>query len=396
MAAPQPTLSPPAQTMRIQAQAIEHAVDIIFADSNLYSKQIESIRHAVLGVAFAVQAGVANIGRAMASARQVNPKHAIKQFDRFLSNDKISLDVAWVDYLKYVIGQRWKITVSLDWTDYADGTHHRIALNLITRHGRATPLVWKTVTAKELTNHRNDYEDSLLRTFKRLMPESVKEVTLLADRGFGDIELYEMLQYELGFDFAIRFRGCIMVRDEEGTARPAKEWVPPNGRERWIPNARITGKKFQVSGIVAVKRAAMKDSWLIATSLQDGAKKIIQLYGRRFTIEENFRDEKDWRFGLGSLYVDIERTIRRDKLCLVIAIAIIILTLLGYAGEQLGLDKTLRANTSKKRTHSLFRQGREYLRGTLGKLQNALELLWHSFWTAFNNQPDCNEEWGII
>jgi hypothetical protein len=151
-----------------------------------------------------------------------------------------------------------------------------------------------------------------------------------------------------------------------------------------------------VSGVVAVKRAAMKDSWLIATSLQDGAKKIIQLYGRRFTIEENFRDEKDWRFGLGSLYVDIERTIRRDKLCLVIAIAIIILTLLGYAGEQLGLDKTLRANTSKKRTHSLFRQGREYLRGTLGKLQNALELLWHSFWTAFNNQPDCNEEWGII
>jgi hypothetical protein len=382
--------------MYIQTQAIEHAVDIIFANSDLHSKQIESIRHAVLGVVYTAQAGVANIGRAMASARQVSPKHAIKQFDRFLSNDKISLEVVWVDYLKYVIGQRWKITVSLDWTDYADGTNHQIALNLITRHGRATPLIWKTVTAEELTNHRNDHEDSLLRKFKCLMPESVKNVTVLADRGFGDIELYEMLQYELGFDFAIRFRGCIMVRDEEGNARPAKEWVPSNGRERWIPNARVTGKKFQVFGVVAVKRAAMKEEWLIATSLQDGAKKIIQLYGRRFTIEENFRDEKDWRFGLGALYVNIGRTDRRDKLCLVIAIAIILLTLLGCAGEQLGLDKSLRANTSKKRTHSLFRQGREYLRGVLGKLENALKLLWQLFWTEFNNQPNCSAEWGSI
>ena len=37
--------------------------------------------------------------------------------------------------------------------------------------------------------------------------------------------------------------------------------------------------------------------------------------------------------------------------------AIGLLTLLGAAGESLGYDRWLRANTVKYRTHSLFRQG---------------------------------------
>ena len=39
------------------------------------------------------------------------------------------------------------------------------------------------------------------------------------------------------------------------------------------------------------------------------------------------------------------------------ALAIALLTLLGAAGESLGYDRWLRANTVKYRTHSLFRQG---------------------------------------
>ena len=39
------------------------------------------------------------------------------------------------------------------------------------------------------------------------------------------------------------------------------------------------------------------------------------------------------------------------------ALAVVLLTLLGTAGESLGFDRLLKSNTSKKRTHSLFRQG---------------------------------------
>jgi hypothetical protein len=37
--------------------------------------------------------------------------------------------------------------------------------------------------------------------------------------------------------------------------------------------------------------------------------------------------------------------------------AVVLLTLLGAAGEALGYDRHLKSNTSKQRTHSLFRQG---------------------------------------
>ena len=44
-------------------------------------------------------------------------------------------------------------------------------------------------------------------------------------------------------------------------------------------------------------------------------------------------------------------------LLLLNAFAIVLLTLLGTAGESLGMDRQLKSNTSKARTHSLFRQG---------------------------------------
>lgn len=50
-------------------------------------------------------------------------------------------------------------------------------------------------------------------------------------------------------------------------------------------------------------------------------------------------------------------TERRDRLWLIGALAIALLTLLGGAGESLGYDRLLKANTVKKRVHSLFRQG---------------------------------------
>ncbi len=48
---------------------------------------------------------------------------------------------------------------------------------------------------------------------------------------------------------------------------------------------------------------------------------------------------------------------RRDRLLLVSAFAVALLTLLGTVGESLGMDRLLKSNTSKTRTQSLFRQG---------------------------------------
>jgi hypothetical protein len=49
-------------------------------------------------------------------------------------------------------------------------------------------------------------------------------VTILADRGFGDQQLFAFLG-ELGFGYVLRFRGNIRITDADGQSRPASEWV---------------------------------------------------------------------------------------------------------------------------------------------------------------------------
>ena len=75
------------------------------------------------------------------------------------------------------------------------------------------------------------------------------------------------------------------------------------------------------------------------------------------TIEPSFRDTKDLRFGMGLSSVRISDPQRRDRLLLLNAFAVVLLTLLGAAGESLGMDRHLKSNTVRTRTHSLFRQG---------------------------------------
>ena len=68
-------------------------------------------------------------------------------------------------------------------------------------------------------------------------------------------------------------------------------------------------------------------------------------------------DTKDLRFGMGLSAVHIGDPQRRNRLLLLNAFAAVLLTLLGAAGESLGMDRHLKVNTVKTRTHSLFRQG---------------------------------------
>ena len=97
-------------------------------------------------------------------------------------------------------------------------------------------------------------------------------------------------------------------------------------------------------------------------------------YAKRWTIEPGFRDTKDLRFGMGLSVLRIADPQRRDRLLLMSAFAIVLLTLLGAAGESLGMDRHLKVNTAKHRTHSLFRQGCMLYelrsRGTAGALRS--------------------------
>lgn len=329
-------------------------VDHLFGAS-LHKKRLESLANSVVGVLHAAILAIHAIGAAYAAVAQKQAKHGIKQVDRLLSNDGFDVARLWSSWVEFVVGVREEIVVALDWTDFEQDDHATLCAYLVTRHGRATPLIWKTVPKSTLEGKRTGYEHELIETLHGILRPEIR-VTLLADRGFGDQKFYDLLGL-LGWDYVIRFRGCILVEDDHGEQKPASAWVSGR-RAKMMKNARVTNDRALVPAVVVVHAKDMKEAWCLATSLAEKkAQEVVKLYGKRFTIEETFRDEKDIHFGLGLSATHIKSCQRRDRLLFLVAIAYALLTLLGAASEETGLDRTLKANTSKKRSLSLFRQG---------------------------------------
>jgi hypothetical protein len=324
---------------------------------DLHAKRVYSLANATLGVMASASLAIHAIGQGLALARGRLTKHAVKQVDRLLSNQGIEVWELFAHWVPYVVGSRPAIVVALDWTDFDADGQTTLMLSLVTRHGRTTPLIWLTVPKAELEGRRNGYEDRVLGRLAEVLPCETA-VTVLADRGFGDQKLFNLLEHGLGFDYVIRFRGNITVTDAKGESQAAAAWVGVGGRARTLRGAAVTEDRYPVATVVCVHARDMKEPWCLAVS--DPAAKgqaLIRLYGKRWGIESSFRDTKDLQFGLGMRRVHISTSERRDRLWLLNAFAVLLLTLLGAAGESLGYDRHLKANTVKSRTHSLFRQG---------------------------------------
>ena len=323
---------------------------------DLHAKRVDALAGATLGVMAGASLAVAMIGQALAQARGLVTKHAVKQVDRLMSNGGIDVWDSFARWVPQQIGARRDILVAMDWTDFDHDGQSTLVLSLVTSHGRAAPLLWLSVWKEEIATRRNDYEDACLRRLADTMPPGCR-VTILADRGFGDQKLFAFLG-ELGFGYVIRFRGNIRVTDASGEAKAAAEWIGKGGRARKLRHARVTAQGRQVGAVVCVHAKGMKEPWCLAASDPEAtAAVLVNHYAKRWTIEPAFRDTKDLRFGMGLSSTRIGEPTRRDRLLLVSAFATAFLTLLGAVGESLGMDRSLKSNTSKTRTHSLFRQG---------------------------------------
>jgi len=368
--------------------------DLFSAD--VHAKRVYSLANATLGVMTSASLAVHAIGQALAQARGLAPKHAVKQVDRLLSNGGLQVWTLFEHWVPYVVGARSEILVALDWTDFADDDQATIALHLVTGHGRATPLVWKTVRKRELKGRRNFYEDEVLARLAQTLPPGVR-VTVLADRGFFDHRWLHALQEDWGFEYVIRMRRNIAVTAASGETRPVVQWVGQGGRARMLREAAVTGEQYPVATVVCVQAKGMKEPWcLVASDPKAKARELINHYAKRWTIEPSFRDTKDLRFGMGMSATHTKRPARRDRLWLLSAFAIALLTLLGAAGESLGYDRLLKANTVKRRTHSLFRQGCMLYDLIPNMPEQRLRPLMQKFSEILLQQPTFNKVFGFI
>ena len=354
-----------------------HAFVSELLGEDVHMTRVLSLANGVVGVMHAAALGIHAIGRGLADALDLAPKHAIKQVDRLLSNSGIKVWDWFAHWVAFVVATRKEILVALDWTEFDKDGHATIALYLVSSHGRATPLIWKTVVKSKLKDRRSEWELAVVNRLREILPTGV-DIMVLADRGFGDQRLFAYLD-TIGWSYAIRFKQNITLT-HEGKSKPAAEWVPASGHAKMLCDVRITQNETAIGAVVLKHQKTMKEAWCIATNRADlGAAEIVQRYSRRFTIEETFRDIKDNHFGMGLSATNIRSADRRDRLLFISAIAQALLTQLGAAGEACGLDRILKSNTSKTRTMSLFNQGSYWYRAIPNMREERLQMLMEAF-----------------
>lgn len=385
---------PSKKAVEFQENTIREYVESIVGD-DMHAKRVLSLSNAVVGVVHAASLALSSVAKALAMAQGLNPKHALKQLDRFFSNKKFHLDIFFEKWIDFLVKDRNEIIVALDWTEFDKDDQSTLALNLITKHGRATPLVWKTYVKSEMKGRRNFFEDLMLFFLREHIPEACR-VTVLADRGFGDTAFFAYIKDQLKFDYIIRFKGKVTM-SIGNLSKEAKAWLAPKGNARIFKNVYLTQECCPVPAVVCVHDKGMKEAWFLATSRSmTSSRKIIELYGLRFSIEENFRDVKDIKFGMGLSHISIRKPERRDRILVASAIAVSLLTILGAAGEALGFDRLLKANTVKTRTHSLLTQGAFYFQAMVKYKEEKFSLLTDKFVELMNEHGVFKDMFGWI
>src|SRR5476649_1819164 len=85
---------------------------------DLHAKRVDALAGATLGVMTGASLAVAMIGQALAQARGLVTKHAIKQVDRLLSNGGIDVWDSFARWVPHLVGSRSDIIVAMDCTDF--------------------------------------------------------------------------------------------------------------------------------------------------------------------------------------------------------------------------------------------------------------------------------------
>ena len=264
--------------------------------------------------------------------------HNLKRVFRFVSNERLSSQASKELVASRLIRQlhhrlkikpRQYLEVIIDWTSVWP---YQVLAALIPLEGRAVPVLQWAVEQWGFPGSQNAYEEQFIGSLRRSIPKTWK-VIIVADRGFQRADFSQCLKRE-GFSFVIRVKGDAWVKCQ-GYAGQLRDYPLSVGQcFKLSPCTYHKTKRYPMKLVLNCAQIDGKvSSWLLVTDLGMTASQIVTLYRRRFWCEESFRDQKQ-EFQLEQ--VRVQRAGRLENLLLALAIAMLILAVLGMRGKKLG------------------------------------------------------------
>jgi hypothetical protein len=298
---------------------------------------------------------LAEIGRSLLGPTAV--KYRIKRTWRFTNNTGVEVSDAMRGVIAHLLKRhkRKPLLVALDWTDIRN--FHTLMAAAVMK-GRAIPLLWATYPKWKLHRSQNNLEEGLLRLLRTMIPARIP-VILLADRGFGRTELGRLCQ-SLGFHYVIRITPDVWVRAERFHGK-LLDYPVKKGIHRMLRQVEYRKQNPLVQNVVVRWKPGLPkrrdECWFLMTDLDQSPIRLSELYGKRMTVEELFRDDKNRRNGFALRNIQIQRADRIDRLLLILALAYILLVSIGLRAQR-QYRPAMWCSSNSQRQCSVFTIGR--------------------------------------
>jgi len=323
--------------------------------TDLRLSQSKTLAHLVAASLQVGRMSLSAIGRALVG--ETTAKSRIQRTWRFTANSRVTVSDGMQGVIRQLVGKKRRkpLLVAFDWTEIRQ--FHTLMAAAVMK-GRAIPLLWASYPEWVLFKSQNNLEEGLLRLLQTVLPDGIR-VILLADRGFGRTELARTCQ-QLGFHYVIRIRPDVWVDNAEFRGKlldlPVKK-----GTCRLLRSVAFRKQHpVQQQVVVRWKPGLPKkrdEAWFLMTDLKRSPHALSELYGKRMTIEELFRDDKNRRNGWALRHTKITKADRIDRLLLILALAYILLVGLGLKAQQ-RYRPSMWCSSNNPRQCSVFTIGR--------------------------------------
>jgi hypothetical protein len=188
----------------------------------------------------------------------------------------------------------------------------------------------------------------------------IRDVRLLADRGFCDVDLMDWL-WACAWHYRIRIKSTLILADPLGQRLCKVNEVKLAPREtRCFHNVTLTGHRFGPVHVVLGRPTDGPEQWQVVSDEPTGVETFAE-YGERFQIEEGFLDDKSGLFGLEASRLRDAASL--ERLVLVISTATLFLVSEGLQVVEQGLRRVVDPH---------WQRGLSYLKIGLRAVQYAL------------------------
>ncbi len=355
-----------------------------FLSSVIHKSRIKLLVCVLNAVFKTKQLTLTALGRAL--DLPIQERSGIRKLDRFLSNKFFQNKniCIYQRIINLVVGTKVRPIIIVDWTKLPNSKSHAIRAAVATE-GRAIT-IYEEMHPK-INENNTKIQSCFLSTLKQLLPSECRPI-IVTDAGFRGPWFRDVLK--LNWDYVGRvlhsntcyndgnkIRKCTSLYKFATTSPKHLGKMILNNRDGletsfYLIKQKPKGRKHYLQdGNISTDRdsryyaTSNSKPWLLVSSLKGifAAKKVTDIYKRRMTIEENFRDMKSAKYGFG---LRENKTIRAERLAvwiLLSSLASFIAWIIGSIAERLNLHYQFQANSIKKRrVLSLFYLGCQVIR----------------------------------